>query len=387
MAAITEWGGRFESHPGGLRYLPSGREGRLIFQSRTGLPYLARPMSTQNQERTQPRFLTVDAIDRLKATSGIGKLDFENSILPLMQLEMQIAYYTACAERDEIATDNVGVMLTTAAERGQLREALRRLATRWGPYDPEEQLRLRAPIFPTNSLYRDWLAGQLRDDVRESRIGLAASPLKASIEAWRDLRDSLRLVIDGHSLSSASRRIFFRDYAPMINRLVAGPQWERIAELLCLIEGGIADVIVATDSGAVSYPDSESTFRIEAHVGSSGADRTDSPLLYNLVSKGTITDLRSTIDIDSIAVTADGNVIAADGVPASRIWLFGPAAEGATYYNHYIPSPGRLSRAQRDAQKAVEDCLLHNIRRDGVSSPGRFKAFGLVATNEPTLVQ
>jgi hypothetical protein len=188
-------------------------------------------------------------------------------------------------------------------------------------------------------------------------LAISAEKVAAILTKARQF-DVLREIIDGESLSPDSRRIFFRDYAPMINRLVAGPQWERSAELLCLIEAEIADVVLAGEGGDVDLDRNEVAVHVDAYVGGSGAARTDTPLLCNLVRKGIAADLRSTVGIDGIAVTAQGNVISPDDTAAGRLWLFGPAAEGATYYNHYVPSPGRLSRAQRDAQTAVKDCLL-----------------------------
>jgi uncharacterized NAD(P)/FAD-binding protein YdhS len=357
MAAITEWGGRFELQADALRYFPSGREGKLIFSSRAGLPYLARPVTTEDHKRVEARFLTSETIQQLKKAAGPGKLDFEHSVLPLMRLEMQAAYYSCLAAQEgQLTAESVARELARAVTIGRALDAMQALAERWGPYEPDRYLQHRAPRPQTGNTYRNWLIHQLREDIQESRAGVAASPLKAAIEVWRDLRDSLREIIDGGSLSPESRLIFFRDYAPMINRLVAGPQWERSAELLCLIESEIADVVLASESGEIHLDGNE--IHVDAYVGSSGAARTDSPLLCNLVKKGIAADLRSTAGIDGIAVTAEGDVISPEGVSASKLWLFGPAAEGATYYNHYIPSPGRLSRAQRDAQTAVKSCLL-----------------------------
>lgn len=361
MAAVAEWGGRFELQSDGLKYLPSGREGKLIFSSRAGLPYLARPMTTEDQKRIEARFLTSEIIQQLKEV-GPGKLDFENSVLPLMRLEMQAAYYSCCAAQEgQFIAESVEIELAKSIATGRAPDVLRALARRWGPYDPDRYLRHRAPTAFAGSSYRDWLISQLREDIHESRAGLAASASKAAIEVWRDLRDSLREIIDGESLCPESRRIFFRDYAPMINRLVAGPQWERSAEWLCLIEAEIADVVIAGKGDDVDPDVIEDAVHVYAYVGSSGSARTDTPLLSNLVSNRIAADLRSSVGIDGIAVTAQGRVISPDEIAAGRLWLFGPAAEGATYYNHYVPSPGRLSRAQRDAQIAVKDCLLGGL--------------------------
>jgi hypothetical protein len=39
------------------------------------------------------------------------------------------------------------------------------------------------------------------------------------------------------------------------------------------------------------------------------------------------------------------------------IWILGSMTEGSSYYNHYIPSPGGVSRAFTDAHNVARACL------------------------------
>lgn len=101
-------GGCFEHHDGHLRYIPCGREPKLIVPfSEAGLFTFARPFNGKEKDldRLQHRgmFLTYEAVDRLRVTAGrpidMGhlderrQLDFERHLFPVLLLEMAYVYY------------------------------------------------------------------------------------------------------------------------------------------------------------------------------------------------------------------------------------------------------------------------------------------------------
>ncbi|MGI5341223.1 hypothetical protein ACQEVS_29390 [Streptomyces sp. CA-181903] len=53
--------------------------------------------------------------------------------------------------------------------------------------------------------------------------------------------------------------------------------------------------------------------------------------------------------------------VGADGTSDRRLWLIGPLCEGATFYNHLIPTPG-YSRAFVDAHRCVTEMFEHHAR-------------------------
>lgn len=379
VALIKEWGGSFvEDDAGRLSYQGSGREGKLVFLSRSGLPYCARPDTSAARIKYEATFMTAEAIDALRGQAGIGGLDFQAVILPLMRLEMIVAYYACCSAQDRdkrrmLKPNDVGPVVSEARRQGKLQSILDRLASKWGAFNPETYLALELPAGLLGDGYRLWLIDRMRSDLIACKRGLAASPLKSALEVWRDLRDGLRAVIDGQALTWASRCAFFRDYAPMINRLVAGPEPQRIAELLCLMGEGVAEVTVGCParlhgldrSGGISIareqpgPGRRNAFdhTIRAYLPMSGTTREDTPLLKNLVRRGVISRLLPDAAMDAVAVTPCGKAIAPNGIINGNIWVFGPAVEGATYYNHYVPSPDGPSRAYLDAHRAVKACF------------------------------
>jgi hypothetical protein len=86
-------GGRFvETHDGGLRYLPSGREPKLWAGSRRGVPYHSKISATLRGEAPGPlRFLTPAAVDTLLVRHG--ELDFRRDLWPLIAKEAGYGYY------------------------------------------------------------------------------------------------------------------------------------------------------------------------------------------------------------------------------------------------------------------------------------------------------
>jgi FAD-NAD(P)-binding len=367
VGLIDEWGGEFSQDAAGdLRYHRSGREGGMLFFSRSGRPYCARPHIESSRMRHQPAFVSKVEIDSELRNLEKREFDFKETILPLMQLEMTVGYYACCAALEPhraqgLRPEDIGPMLKQARNNQALASARSRLEAMFGRFDPTAHLALRSPPFRNSDDYQCWLLAYMKHDLIESDLGLGGSPLKSALEVWRDLRDDLRAIVDDQRFSDSGRDEFFRDYVPMINRLVAGPQLERIEEVICLLNAGVAEFSVG--EGRISQLEKGASIgrridcKLKAFLPVNGAKRDDTPLLRNMTARGTLATTRSCGAVDGIHVSASGNAIGLDGVLDSQIWLFGPPAEGATYYNHYVPSPGSPSRAYVDANRAVAVCF------------------------------
>lgn len=89
-------GGRFEPAEGDapgarLRYVPSGREPRIVIGSRRGVPYHSKIGSTLVGDAPVPRFFTAETAARLEAERD--SLDFATDVWPLIAKEMLWGYY------------------------------------------------------------------------------------------------------------------------------------------------------------------------------------------------------------------------------------------------------------------------------------------------------
>jgi hypothetical protein len=345
LAALTKGrGGSFSRYGNALTYNKSGREPRILMCSRSGLPFRARPFSRPDRIKHTPLFLTKEQLERIRLRVSPALLDFSKDLLPLLLSEMRAAYYLASSLVVQ-ASD-----LQCAFKRGDLEKTFDELAAEFGSFDPLEYLITRLPNLEESD-YAQWAKAFIEQDLEESRRGLAESPLKVALEVWRDLRDTLRDAVNGTGLTSESRANFYAHYSPLINRTVAGPQLERHEELLALIDAGHVQLTHSLDD-TVSRD-----WTISANVSSAGLGRGDSSLFMALQRQGFVRPISSTTALDGIDVNADAHPYQINGHVSRHLWVLGPAVEGATYYNHYVPSAGSWSRALSDAHQAACDCL------------------------------
>lgn len=324
----------------------------MILLSRRGVPAFARPRPQAHRTAPVPTALTADAVGALRGTDS--PLDFDRDVWPLVLREMATRYEAVEQRRaavDDPATrpcgptrDDLIAMLSDvchpSADPGALLDADR---------------------------YAQWYRGELERDLAEARRGIDGSPLKAAVETLRDCRDALRSAVDNPGLDPASADRFFGRFVPAVNRLVIGPQAERHAELLALLEAGV--VRMGPGPGAVIERGSGSVGADQWQVTSTGLDTPARMSLDALVSAHSPAPdlergdamLRSLIEqrravpcvrahaIIGLRVDDEHRLVGAHGAASEGIFVLGPLAEGSSYYNHYVATPGAPSRSVRDA--------------------------------------
>ncbi|MFL6130019.1 MAG: FAD/NAD(P)-binding protein [Mycobacteriales bacterium] len=365
-------GGRFvadagaDSAHGGLRYLPSGREPALLFLSRTGLPCRARPRTVEFGETYRPLVFSTATIDAVRRARG-GPLDFDADVLPLVLTEIRVAYRRCQARLDgttealeaDLAADVAATLDRLDAERDRFDAAEAFDGTGGMPLDGPEA-------------YQKWLAEVLRADLAEGLLGFAGSPLKAGLDVLRALRDTFRYAVDFGGLTAASLDAFHRRTVPALNRAVVGPQWERHAELLALLDAGLARAPFGPDP-AVSWGGRMWTMSstrlaepyatdvdwvIAAYVDLPTVDTSASPLLAALHRRGAIRPHRADSRwVRGIDVDRDQHPIDTAGRAHPHLWVLGPLCEGATFYNNLVPSPNVHSRPVHDAHRTAAAIL------------------------------
>ncbi|NLH82451.1 MAG: FAD/NAD(P)-binding protein [Phyllobacteriaceae bacterium] len=386
-AATVGRGGKFVRTSGELRYVPSGDEPGLVCFSRSGIPLLAR---ARNQKAThwnhQPHFVTIEAIEAMRASvSGVigarGRLDFTRDILPLMNSEMEMVYYSTLVRR---------MISAEAAERfaedylagGCLSDEWRAfveslpVSSRWSLGSLTEPV---APdVAADGARYRRWLLAKMRDDVAEARIGNVDSPIKAACDVLRDIRPSLRQAIDYAGLTPESHAAFSRDFMPIMNRLAVGPPLQRIEELTALIEAEIVDV----GTGPVKSITASSDGRSFSIVGSAGTRRVDRLVRARLPSSsrtnGVVKSLLETgaaraftngeYEPGGLDVTRDHRLISHDGTSSSCLWALGTPVEGPRFYTFVLSAPAATTSPLLEAESCAED-ILRAIAAPSLQTP------------------
>ncbi|MEV6851904.1 FAD/NAD(P)-binding protein [Actinoplanes sp. NPDC051411] len=244
-------GGRFERRDGELHYLPSGAEPRIYAGSRRGVPYHARGENEKGAfGRHEPRLLTPATIARLNAYGASnGGLDFRRDVWPLLAREVELVYYRTllgrrAAEGDVAAFAAAFLALETTAG------AQRVLLRRWGFADREhwDWARILNPaggqVFAGPGEFRSWLAGYLKRDIAQARLGNLSSPVKAAVDVLRDLRNEVRLLVDHGGLTGRSHREDLDGWFTPANAFLSiGPPLRRVEEALALIRAGILDIV------------------------------------------------------------------------------------------------------------------------------------------------
>ncbi|HKA67758.1 MAG TPA: FAD/NAD(P)-binding protein [Actinomycetes bacterium] len=366
-------GGRFIPYRGRTDYLPSGLEPAILMYSRSGVPCRARPQVVRFGPPYLPLVLTREAIDAVREARG-GKLDFDADMLPLILTEMRIAYRRCEASgAGPDAAQALASELAAAATGGpvEIVALLDRLDQRLGRFDPALEFEGTDGMRLDGAAgYQQWLADLLRADLAEGVRGFTGSPVKAALDILRDLRDTVRYIVDFGGLTDGSLEEFNRRTVPLMNRAVVGPQFERHTELLALMDAGILSVPFGPAPAVSWSPDrgvwtitstrlregraAEADWLVHGYVDLPAVDSSASPLIRNLHRKGWIRPHRpASRRVVGIDVAADQHPLDRSGRVQSRLWVLGPICEGATFYNNLVPSPNVYSRPIVDAHRCV----------------------------------
>lgn len=374
IASLTRGrGGCFEQAPHGLRYVCSGAEPRILLYTRSGLPFRARPADLRPDDSYEPVAFHRPGVDRARAHAPLGQLDLRRHVLPLVQAEMRVAYHhrRVALHENALPARDVVERLRTEHSRGRLKQALDRLDRQSGTaFSPGKVLFGEVGGLEGSGHYQRWYASRVGDDLVEAHRGLGGSPLKSALEVLREQREIVRYAVDFGGLDERSHAEFYGSFAALLNRMVTGPQRERHAELLALIEAGVVSLPFGPvpkvtwdeptgrwmiSSTRLTRPHAEHTdWLCRATSGQPDVERSADPLVTRLVDAGRLRRHRPTVvSSRGVDLTPEHHPVNRDGRPDERMWVLGPLCEGTTFYNHYVPSPHGFSRALCDTHRYV----------------------------------
>jgi hypothetical protein len=355
-------GGQFREGAEGLHYEPSGREPCIYMFSRSGMPYRTRPDIVPHRTSNAALIFTLSAVANLRTENPAG-LDFELQVLPLIKAEMLAEYFGMIAAQEGESPVRIKADVARAYYSGRLEFVSSEMTARFNSPPLDQAVYNPRMSIMESADYAQAMRAFIKRDIGQSSLGLDASPIKAAVEVWRSCREQLRRVVDNRGLTADSSRVFFGEYAPHVNRMVAGPQKERHQELLALADAGIvhwvrhAQVIHSADgarpgvvlAGNLAMP----LHRIfNAHV-STACDISSLPKIIRSLKRNGI--------IHSLAKNGEGVLVDSEGRAQPNLWITGPLVEGSTYYNHYVPSSGSYSRAFVDADRIAREMLGLNV--------------------------
>lgn len=352
VALLTEGrGGTFKESQSGLVYLPSGNEPVLYAGSRRGVPYHARGENEKGAlGRHHPRFLTPEVIAGLRRRADDGHpVSFRDDIWPLIDREVRTVY-------DEAWTDRYGVP----------------------PAEPWTWRRIERPYgerdFTGRDDFRHWLLEYLRRDVAEARMGNVSGPTKAALDALRDLRNEIRLVVDHGGVSGTSYRAELDGwYTPMNAYTSIGPPAFRIEQLIALIEAEVVHVLgpgmrvrpsardggFLVDAEQVPEPPVPVSALVEARLPVVDLRRSADPLLRGLLAAGDCAPYRlDGRETGGLAVTRNPpRLVDAAGRAHPRRFAFGVPTEGVRWVTAVGIRPGVGSVTLEDSDAIARAAL------------------------------
>ncbi|MDX2529539.1 FAD/NAD(P)-binding protein [Streptomyces europaeiscabiei] len=397
LALLTEGrGGTFKESESGLVYLPSGNEPVLYAGSRRGVPYHARGENEKGSlGRHEPRFLTPDVIAGLRRRVADGHpLGFRHDLWPIVDREIRTVHHEAwirAARGPEAAAEFVRSCLADAGGWGEA-ALLDRYAV--PPGERWDWTRIERPYgerpFTGRADFRHWLLAYLRRDVGEARRGNVNGPLKAALDALRDLRNEIRLVVDHGGVSGDSYRAELDGWYTPLNAFTSiGPPAFRVEQLVALIEADVLQVLgpgmrvrarapgggteegvgeglgeggFLVDAELVDDPPVRVEALIEARLPAVALRRSTDPLLRGLLASGACVPYRLEGDPGhepgGLAVTdSPPRLVDAAGRPHPRRFAFGVPVEGVRWVTAVGIRPGVGSVTLEDSDAIARAAL------------------------------
>lgn len=352
IAELTEQrGGRFvTSDDNILKYIPSGKEPKIIAFSRSGLPLRAKPKTIDiNNEPYSPKFLTSEKIKKLSVANSI---DFEADVLPLIELEMNYIYSSVLLKNSSFSDKN-------SNNSFKFKDFSQ-------PLSEHEK--------GSHQDYTKSLINHLRSDYLEADKGINQSPIKATENLLRDLREIISQLIDFKKLSGSSHSWLYQHFLPQMKQLSIGPPRIRIAQWLALIDAGILKIDLGPGATCLpkkdkweitsrNWPDQKVTadFFIKGRIPTIQFE--SNALVRKMIKNGYATPFNNNgFKSGGIEVSRDFKILSNEGIENSTLWATGVLTEGARFYTFSLPNPGRPSRFNEDAETAVKSMFYHILK-------------------------
>ncbi|MCM0598407.1 FAD/NAD(P)-binding protein [Periweissella fabalis] len=366
-------GGHFEPTAAGtLRYHPSGLEPHIIAGSRSGLPLHAKGINQKTQgTRYRTHFLTEAKLAEL-TDNGQHPVAYE-TFKALFVAEMEYVYYTNLAKERGIASDDLAAALVASTN-------LNATALAFG-FKPADLFDLQKVIHPfgnednITSEYETLIERYLAFDIEDSGKGNLDAPLTAAFDLIRDIRDNIRILIEGNGFSNDDRKKFLTEFNALSSLISVGPPRLRIQQMLALIEAGVLEVapaglqvgitedkfFVSTDNPNYQYI---VTNLVEARLGAIDLHRSTNPLEENLRDRGTMTSASYLLADQSVYSTGalivdrkNFELITSTGQHMTDLHAYGVPTEKYMWFTTSLPRPYGNDRMLRDADNIARTIL------------------------------
>lgn len=396
-------GGRFEpaeNGPGTLRYVPSGREPKIIAASRRGTPYRAKAgLDGYYPKSIRLRYLSEDAVARF-AAAGIQP-GFDHDLWPLLHRDTLWAYYSTLASTQPAAVSDADEFLAA------LEDALQPHAHAAGSWEKRVDELVTKHVAAARRLDLPGLAAPLAgrsfanrrdldaavveyldDDARRSALG-EADPMKMAIGALHTGRAVLKSVVADGGITDASWLAELRGwFESFVEGLASGPPALRSEQLAALARAGVvsftgpdprfsvdrARKVFSASSPWVGGASATAATLIEALAPANRVGTTASPLMNQLLADGLVRP-KVMLGAEGVPVQATGldvephpyRPVGANGSVSEGMYVLGLQLSanqwGTAIAAEATPADGPAyrsgQRTLRDADEIARDILGH----------------------------
>ncbi|MCU1519157.1 MAG: hypothetical protein JWQ75_3878 [Pseudarthrobacter sp.] len=407
LVLMTEGrGGRFEETPdGGLRYLASGREPRLLAGSRRGVPYHSKVSAQLRGEAPgELRFFTRGAVDALLERHA--ELDFRDHLWPLIAKEAGYGYYrelfTGSPDRTSIGWAEFSDRFAALDWYSSAREDLVAAAI------PDPALRLdletldrpfAGHTFGGHAEVQQAVADYIERDL-DLRDGPDHPETMALFIALLLVYMDLGRLVPAERLNARSQQTVHGWWHGFFSFVDSGPPPRRLREMLALHRAGLLEFLgpqlsVRTDestgdflaTSAQSGVAVRAKAFIEARLPATSVVRSLNPALQSLHTAGLGTE-QQLLTADGIhstgklLVSGQHRLVDGEGREQERIFGIGPGTSGW--------GAGAFARPRTNAAPFREnDALARRILAVAAGLPPAApepQTFDTVAGGQPTAV-
>lgn len=392
LASLTEGrGGQFITNAdGSYEYIPSGLEASIFVGSRSGVPLPSRAVNEKPADYLyKPLILHKERIDKLRNSKPHARLDFEEDILPWLEAEMQLVQIKSILKKTQ--KDNVWdeflaqVISNIEYTKSVPKKAIIEIANRFGiqDYTIVDIGKWSRPFydmsFSQHSEYIQLLKKWIISDITHASIGNMSDPIKAAMDALRDMRGIVKLAVDFAGLTPQSHEnYFFKKFIPAHSMLCAGPPVHRLKQVLALMDKDLLtfigpdaqfNVSIENKEFLISSPqvaDTEFYVKtlVDARIPSPKLQDNASPLIKNLYNKKIFTSFNNTLagfdfDTGGVAVTkAPFHPISKSGVE-KNLYVLGIPVEHTRWLMHVGSGrPGVWGQFTVDANEIAKDIIF-----------------------------
>lgn len=381
MEALTKQrGGEFyENASGVLKYKPSGNEPNIYITSRTGVPYHARGYNEKRpNERWEPRFITEEFISSLRELND-REVSFGKDLWGKIVNEVELAY-TISELNDNKNEECIINQINLGGDFYRNKRKSLGLSEYGFPWEKVLNPKILNEKCYSIDEYQKIALNYLQLDIDDASGGNKSNPFKCGLDVLRDIRNEVRMSIQGGGISDRSYQEeinYF--YTPMNTFLSIGPPVQRIKELSAIIRSGVAKIIPPSNffnydkkNRVISISFKEPFFEsikidcvVDARQQKFIMSKSTDCLIKNSIKNGVLSPHIYLSGVESGAINISHkslNVIDSHGRVDSRVFCYGVPTEGITWGTAATIRPFVNSVIFQDAEKIankIKECFFY----------------------------